>query len=839
MKLSRFVAIAATLSLLASPAFAQPAPPRARPALNNANALNASSSRSPIGFVPPSPDNIRDYVKAVGAVEVAASFHSTKDTKAGPITVRNGADVSMNASFSKKNGEETATLDGLTLTAKGVDVGPKLGPLGIQFQRAQINADGSMAVKLNSWIPELKIDRVERQPNGDVKLKGAWWMPDCTITKDGDVLVGKTVTIFGKEIGGMKKVGHVDPRLFVHWPPRLEDIAFMATHPDPNSTLIEDLKKLGKVSAGGLAWDVKAKAEDLPVTFNGQQVKSREAIELHGNALLENGQLTTTGDRNTAKVQIDIEKQTLGDGNTGGTVAASATLDGAYRLTVPLEDGQNVNVAFDGKAAVSAQGENIRVTLPSGAKVALGAANVSITDGLHFAMDGPNKSFKLDDAHYTFDAKGPIHVEKLGPISTLDLDGELRSSGMTKLGPNGLLALNGNAKGSVEIRNAGLLPLLVGDKGFYAKTVKPGARVDVDLDQIAAAIRLPANGTPASFEGADARGRIGVHGDLGDVGFKKDGINVTAPTVHADIVADGNVRLRGTDVSGSGNVTGGVSLPNGGTVAVNNGKIKATTSIDRGSHIDVNANVTKTPGASASADTVVTTANLNARSAPNTTNSRVLRVIPKGTTLTIAERQGDWAKILAADGTPYYVNMRFVSAPSNAGGNTVVEGRLTGDLGATNATVDAFGAKGDVKAHVSAGIDAPFRATIGSDGKPKIDTKATRATLPIRIDLKKGTKISFGGQTVTLTDDACYVQLTGDIALDGNGKPVLKKLSNVVVELKLGGLNASLFGGFNVPNLATTRFKGDVTFGSSGMQIHGNASVVLGGQTAPLINISF
>ncbi len=861
MNVRRFIAGSAMLLLLASatPAFAQPVPtPPVVP--GTTNGLSADSSRSPIGFKPPTAANIDDYIKAVGAVEVNAAFHSTKemkvskDVKLGPfnpninlVTMENGADVSLHAKYSKKDGSDVATLDGITLNAKGVNVGPQLGPLGLKFQRAEIHADGSMSVKLNSWIPELTIKKVEKQPNGDVKLIGSWWMPDCTITKDGDVKIGKVVKIFGKEIGGLKTVGKIDPRIFANWPPSLQDfmaIAAASSGAVPAGTpnpLAGTLKSL----AGGLAWDVKAEAEGLPIEIEGAPVDAKTKLHLHGNANLEDGRFTTIGDKNNVNLQIDVAEQQFGNDKMGMTLKkGSMTLDGTYKLDIPLEDKSKMVVAFDGKAAYGAVGEKLHITLPTGAKINVEHLEVSREGDVHFNMNGANKVFKLDDARYMIAAKGPIHLEKLGPISSLDLDGELRSTGLSKIRADGLMALNGDLKGSMVVRNGGALARLDGAKGFYVNELKPGSRLDVDLHDLFAAIRLPVDGKKAGFEGANVRGKVGLHGEVNGLGYKDAGtIDVAAPSGRVDLTVDGRAKIRPTGVTGEGDVTGSVSLPSGATVAVTKGPITAKTSIDPGSHIDLNAHVARTADAAAKNEFVVTTANLNARNAPDL-NGQVLKVIPKGTRLEVLSRQGDWAKVKGADGGEFFVNTKYVNTTSPAkpagAGTTTVDGKITGDLGATDATVSAFGGNADLKAHVKAGIDAPFKATIGPDGKPKIDTAATRATLPIRVELKRGTKVSFAGQTVTLTDDACYVQVTGDIALDGNGKPVLKKLSNVDIELRLGNLGTQLFGlNLNVPNLATTRFKGDVTFGANGIQVHGNAQVTLGGQTAPLINITF
>src|SRR5581483_2231266 len=122
-------------------------------------------------------------------------------------------------------------------------------------------------------------------------------------------------------------------------------------------------------------------------------------------------------------------------------------------------------------------------------------------------------------------------------------------------------------------------------------------------------------------------------------------------------------------------------------------------------------------------------------------------------------RQGDWINAKAADGSTFWVSGKYARTSQAASGApvTTVAGKITGDLGATNANVSAFGGNAAINGHATVGLDAPFKATIGADGMPKIDTTATHATVPIRIQLKKGTKIGYQGSTITINDDACYV----------------------------------------------------------------------------------
>src|SRR5207248_1345186 len=159
---------------------------------------------------------------------------------------------------------------------------------------------------------------------------------------------------------------------------------------------------------------------------------------------------------------------------------------------------------------------------------------------------------------------------------------------------------------------------------------------------------LPLDGRTASFAGADARGRVAIHGDLGDVTVKKNGLDLAAPDVHADVTADGRVKVRGSDISGGGDVKVGLGLPRGARATASAGPARVSTSINPGAHVDVNAHVSRAPSAPSARDPeiVLTKTALNIRKAANASSDKV-GLAPRGTKLTVLDRLGDWAKVKA------------------------------------------------------------------------------------------------------------------------------------------------------------------------------------------------
>ncbi|HZU98440.1 MAG TPA: hypothetical protein VFF73_17160, partial [Planctomycetota bacterium] len=221
MSLHRHLGAAAAVSallLVAQPAFADPTTPAG-------SELGPANSRSPIGFVPPSADTIDDYVRAVGALGVDASFQASQKESLGSLNLAKGATVSVNVAYSKKNGASEPTFDGLDLKTSGVTAETKvLGfNVGVGVKEVKVNANGSMSIAMGGIIPNIDINGIVKQPNGDMKVLLPGWLPyDVTITKSGDV-VENFHLLFAK--GSQKVVGHIDPNLVKSWPPKLSDVA--------------------------------------------------------------------------------------------------------------------------------------------------------------------------------------------------------------------------------------------------------------------------------------------------------------------------------------------------------------------------------------------------------------------------------------------------------------------------------------------------------------------------------------------------------------------------------------------------------------------------------------
>jgi hypothetical protein len=868
----RLLTLSATLLLLASPALAQSTTATARAAAPT-TPLDATlglgdTSKSPVGFIPPTGDNLKDYLKAIGGVEITAEYQGQKGAMvsvpgAPPVVVNQNADVNFHASFSKKNGQDTATLDDITLTAKGVNspltmpiplpgIVPSMTTLTVPvaIQKAEIHADGTMDLKLASWMPELHVKKIVKHSNGDIELKTSAGIitplvPNITVKANGDVKLNGGIFLFHAVKKGHLDAGQLElvQNLANHWPPNLADVADIAAIFTSSKGLPPGANQL----AGTLKWDVKANASGLPVTMDGAPLHTTENLELKGTAQLQNGTLATIGSDNTTKVTVDFAKDTYGDQNLGFTMGSGgATLNGSYKFEIPLDDPQHKAVIhFDGDAFYTGSANDIHMKLPQGGTVSIAQMDLTRDGALHLDVNGDKQTFQLDDAHYNFAVKGPIHVEKVGPISSLDLDADLSSNGMAKISQSGLLAIQGNLKGTLKAKSAGMISLYDAKIGAGVNTtVEPGTEMDLDLNQFAAAVKFPLDGQGGiAFQGADANGTIGLHANLGNTEVKANGIDLKAPSTTADLTVRGRASIRPDGITAGAQIQGKVALPQGGTLAMNGpGGMSVSTHLDPSTEFGLNANVTEQKeGGAALPELVVTTpsSGLNARSGPSL-QSHVLKVLPARTPLKVLSRQGDWTYAQDADGSTYWVSTPYLrttrpaQAATPATPVTIVNGRISGELGAsgTTANLPANNLNAKLNDHLTAKVDVPFSAKIGGDGKPVVDPSMTHGTAQVKIDLNPGSQITFKGQTVTIQDAGCYAQFTGDFTVDASGKPVLQDLQNVDIELELGAASKLLLGG-NISIASGTnaklQLKGSATNTGAGWQLHVNSVAGLNG----------
>lgn len=808
---ARFAAIFALALLLPSVASAQNAPT----SLDHPTGL---APTAPVGFAPESPDRVRDYVRSMTALELGASYLADKSgSKLPGVNIAGGAKVDLDAHFAKKDGVDSPVLDSLRLRADGV----KLGPTALK--RVDIRPNGEMDVKLGTLIPEVHIKRIERQSNGDTKLVTSGLMPNVTITKDGDVkLLGKTL-------------GHVDTGFIPSsWPPSVEDVMKLGAH-DPSTGGDSALTKL----AGDVTWKGHVETRSAIVAVDGKPIRGDGKVDIAGHGRVAQGRFSTLGDDNTTKVTMDLGGQSIGDDQTGVFVkSGTATLDGHYRLDMPLQDAaKHMVVDFQGHAAYEGTLTDAHLSLPEGAKVRIAEVDVLRDGALRFHQEGDAKTFAVDPARFEAQIKGPIHVEKLGPIDSLDLDGKLTSSGVSTF-EDGKLTVTGDLRGDGEATN-GIVSL--GTQGKPGTPVKAGSTVHVDMNKVDVTVdpKGASHGKLADGVTVEGTGKVSAHAGLGPVDLSAGSTRVTTAGATADGSFDGKVKVQGGTTTLAGDTKTRLTLDEDAALEV--GKptdpTHVKTTLGAGSHVDLEGKIAGMISPNATAR--VTAAKLNGRSGPGADNP-VQRVFDRDQTLRVVSLRPGWVEVENDQGERSFVSADHVTISPVEG---TFDGRVTGEVTAHDGEVKTGGVDSTIKGDAKIGLDAPVTGGMEAGGKRTF--QPTKARLPMRVDLRAGTRVLInkaGAETsITLDQGGGYVQATGNVTFDQNGKPVLQSLDDADLLLSLGPAAAKLVGrSFDMPSQKTIAFKGRLVFRPNGLDVYGDLTVrVHGDANTPILKIDW
>lgn len=386
---------------------------------------------------------LKDYVKILRAVELAVNFEAKRHSNHNlePISLSAGTKISAKVKFEREGptrhrrhqrtrpgGATSAKVnehDGGKLVLKSLELQPqgKLEVSGKQIKSAKFTSKGELHIemsKLPLGIPRIRITKIRKTRKGKtiVELAG---LPDLAITKDGKV------RMWGFRIG--KLDGDFE---LPEWPPNLEDLL---KYVEPNSQEPSDVNLADVVSK--VNWNVKAVAEPHKIDFlNSQLPQGNYRLDLSGQARNVNGALQTYG-KNHAKVSVTVGDKALGLGSVAADQASGKiNLDGAYRLSLPLdkESGETVRFDFDGRADFDLTGQDVKVRLPKNTAVSTGAANVQGAIDAQFSYSEGRPSLKLDKGRYNVTLNGPMTIQGaqipgLKTDNTLGLDGQVELKG--------------------------------------------------------------------------------------------------------------------------------------------------------------------------------------------------------------------------------------------------------------------------------------------------------------------------------------------------------------------------------------------------------------------------
>ncbi len=839
------------------------------------------SSQPGTGMAGLSAHQVNEYVQSVQSLNVALAFKTDKNRTVdlgdtshwhvhhwGPlpipvpnlnpgIQVQGGSEVRLTAGYSKKNGEAVATLDDVKLQAPAVHFGP-FGLLSVED--AEIKSDGSMDLKLSRYLPTLHVTQITKDGDGDVHLHVKWF-PDVYITPKGDV----QIHIGPSWCHYTKTIGHVSVNIFAEWPPKLEDVLALAAAPAAAKSrgmanmLSPATRQAIDSIAGNATFDLNATTKGTPVDLKGVKTTGDAQLSVHGEGRVQNGVFSTVGNNNTASVKLKVGglDANLANGDSVKLDHANVDVSGHYQLDLPLADpSKHLLVDFAGKAGLDASGKDANLALPSGATVHLANFDGSANGAVSFHDGADGRRFQLDSGSYSLGASGPIQVKKVGPISSLDMDGQLSSHGTVKIGPGGIAQLTGNLDAKGELAQG--LPLSF--KGVNTSLAK-GSSVEVSLDHLDAAVSLPfavgQSGKPA-LESATASGKVHLSGAVGDTTVLKNGVAVHSQGAAVNVDLQGTATAKPGSLDAKGHVTGTATLEGPTTV---DGRLpdgtRVDTSLASGSSVSLDGTVGKDASGLSADGTIKTNASVGATAisgkgvsvnAPSGTVSLAVtgKTGSSGTTAHIdanaALGQGASVDYQAPGGVK-------VDTSLTSGTHVGVSGDLAGKTftGTLNGQVDASGLRAqlgplvvNVPADARIGISAPFQASASSGG---VGLQSAQATVPIHVDLHKGTTLSVTihgiGASITLDTEGTYLEVTAQAAIV-NGKPVIESLDNATINIVLGDVAAAALGhqlGFPVDKRLT--FSGNASFAQRSISVHGQVSLGQKGASSSFFTFSW
>lgn len=777
------------------------------------------------------PDLLKDYLRALEAVDMAVEFEARGETRR-----QLGVDrVSVDAHWERRPGERSASLRGMTITPEG----GRLNMGGFGINKITIDDRGVMKLDIHRF-PDVTVRKITRNASGDVTLHIDWF-PDITIKADGAVKLLGFIGL-GNVPGANAPIGDV----VANWPPQLEDVVnaveTMSRNPVAGTTRHE----------GSIRYDLRGRASPFgfPLGPTGGTLAAASDFSVRGAAVLEpNGTFRTVGDGNTMNVNLRVGGRRVDAGPLGATIEnGTASLSGRYAVAIPLGRKENMVLDVDGDIAYAIDGNDVTLTLPEGARVRAGDLDASGSAHLR-ARVAPGRgapSLVLSNGTYRVDATGPISVNglRVRGITTEEVgfDGRIHSEGSFEPAGRGL-AVRGSAEGELTTTTPGIVSLFEDTNGVSG-TVREGSRVGFDVDEFTAV--TPPTGD-LGLHTATATGRVEANLDLGEVDVTANGARVRADRVHADA----NLTISGTErglASASGSTS--VRLDSDATV---------TTTLPAGPAVSPARSLPGELGAPAATTyRVVSGDSLSKIARRHGTTVSALRAA-NGLTGDLI-RVGDTLRIPGGPAAPAPASRPAQPAGPGAVSTTLGAGS-TMDLDVASARMTERGLEvdGHVTARVTvsgleartglleakilgaarASLDTDFSLRPGADGRPAIRTGSFR--VPVRIEINRGSRIQVripGKECdVEMDRDGSYAEFTAVVKLEG-GQLQIDELS--AVDLLLVSNGAARFGGnmIDVPGEKSLRYAGRVVVRERGLDLYGEISVsVRGSADTPIVRV--
>jgi len=794
---------------------------------NGSTGLTARSDRSAPGYSANSPKDLKSYVKMVRAVEMAVNFQTKSRAPGGkhtlgPLSLAAGMKVEANVRFSKKG--DVRLLESLDIKPSG----GKMELDGMNITRVRFDRKGELTLELKGK-PDLHITKIEKKRNGETKLtlRG---LPDITIKKNGDV----KMLFF--------KLGKIEGDFeFPDWPISLEGLMKTFGNKDGGSSEEGGLAK----AVGTVDWNMDA-VIDAPRlgTKDLSFPPGTGRINMGGSLAERDGELVSVGEANKLRFRADFEP---GD-NLFGRYNYTAdegwmTLDGKYRVALPLKPGKKLFFDFDGNAAYKVDGRKVDLRMPNGTRIYAGGVESVGSTKLGFNYDGGKTGFEVKDGRYDSTFSGPIKIERVNTgglsVDALELDGTIHMGARVRT-KNKLLVNTVKLDARAKVTTGGAVAILRGEDPNTRTRIEAGSEIVVDLDRFTTfrALDGSVSDDPRLLANANISGRTQLDLILGETDVKSGDNAVHIGAGENKVKVDAEFNLKKRD----------------GNLVVR--RASGTASVELGADGVVKVGTKEGPETGR-----VTASRLNVRTGPGTSHSRI-DAFAKDTPLTILKEKDGWylvkGKNAAGREEKGYVSAEYVkrdgSGPAALSTGLRAGSRVDFDLSSlrTDAALDKgllaalTSAKAGVKARVllsdtevavgglkarilgdgAVDLDGIIGAERDLDGELRV-APSSGVRMSFRLALKNGSQIMInkpGSSTnVTINGPTSFIDFDAEVRLGADGKPVLREVTKANIRLELDSVSTSFLGNsVTLPGEKVINLKdGRIVFRDDGIDIFG------------------
>lgn len=700
--------------------------------------------------------------------------------------------------------------------------------IGNKINEVTINRQGHLHIDVDG-LPDVRVKKVTRDRNGDLRLHVGGILPDITIDKR----TGKASMSFGlfgsKDLGNLKMLTE-----FERWPPSLQDLANMKFDTNDQSSMTLD---------GTVSYNLRARGRaGRSVDVAGLRGEFGE-VNLTGVARIDADGFRILGDRST----LDLELSVGGPLNLDQLQAANASgtlrVQGRYGLRLPKNGGQ-MDLEVEGRVVFDVAGSTIKIRLPNGPQLDAAQARANGGAGFAFTSGANGSRVTVRDGVYRMRLDGPVKIKKLDAgrvqINGVDLDGHVESSGRVGLDASGLqVDADLHAEGDVT-NQSGVVRVLSKDVEVEARPT--AGRVEVDFEELEITSPLRGRDTTRIRSKGRASGSEVI---LEDLEVDAPAGTGSAERVRLDFTLGVETEDK-TIKSGTGSAT---------AVLEGEGQLSGTVA---------------TPAESEQRVAVVNVTadgRLNFRDAPNTQTGLILGQLGRGDRVKVIGDRGVWREVELRDGRTGFVHGRYLT-------ETVREGRAASSADwavtlaeGTSAKVEiedswTDGATSEVRGKVSTSLklkssqvksgnglemqilgaaqaqlnDVAFRWQGGTANPLRLPE---RVEVPFEVALEPGSKIVSASTEIVIDQEGSKIVGKAIVVAGADGM----KLDSIEdVDARIVSTGVTRFGGriVELNGVKTLIVKGRMVLKANGLDIYGEVGLtVRGDERTPVISVNW